>query len=191
MAFRVCPVSERISPQSHKHSDMNTHSQSQYMLTRPRANEPVTPRRSKVKRNSLHFFLSLIIPCSRIYFSFITLCFNAPSLNTFYLPVVTLWAYLNSHSVPKWLFICICSLCMPVYFIITWPQIIHHKQLTKVVVQSSQLVLKEPNGRLEVNEEFDEEDVESDLQVSLSQASLDISAFCFSSQQVRLDGLSL
>lgn len=48
-----------------------------------------------------------------------------------------------------------------------------------------------PTGRLEENEEFDEEDVESDLQVSLSQASLDISAFCFSSQQVRVDGLNL
>lgn len=48
-----------------------------------------------------------------------------------------------------------------------------------------------PTGRLELNVEFDEEDVESDLQVSLSQASLDISAFCFSSQQVQLDGLSL
>lgn len=69
--------------------------------------------------------------------------------------------------------------------------IIRHKQLTKVVVRSSQPALIVPTGRLEANVEFDEEDVESDLQVSLSQASLDISAFCFSSQQVRLDGLSL
>lgn len=48
-----------------------------------------------------------------------------------------------------------------------------------------------PTERPEADKEFDEEDVESDLQVSLSQASLDISAICFSSQQVRVDGLSL
>ncbi len=57
---------------------------------------------------------------------------------------------------------------MPVLFIITWTHLIHHKQLTKVVVESSQLALIVPIGRLEENKEFDEEDVESDLQVGVS-----------------------